>query len=198
MTKLWGPLGWITLHSISVCYPDNPTDADKRILEEFMNAFGSTLACVYCRQHFARMFQDYKNKHPEWKQSRHNLFLAIARMHNSVNKRLEKPYPKTVGESLDMLVRATAYTTPLAFRAKYIEYLLKDWGRQRGTGQGYGAYQSVLVMQKIINEYWNPRDVLFQNVELAEGDLLDYVKNVVSQRPSIPKFNLRSLLGKRS
>lgn len=197
MTKVWGPMGWITLHSISVAYPDTPSQEDKRILEEFMNAFGSCITCIHCKNHFISMFADYKSKVPTWKNSKKDLFLAICRMHNAVNKRLDKPQPRTVAECIDFLKRATAYTTQSEFREKYSNYLIGDWRHYRTTGDGVGGFSSAQTVKKIINEYWNKREVSFSDVSFEEENVLEYSQVYKSQKPVVPKFNLNALLGIR-
>jgi len=42
-TKIWGPLGWMTLHSISAIYPEKPSFADMEILKKFMDFFAATI-----------------------------------------------------------------------------------------------------------------------------------------------------------
>ena len=197
MTKVWGPMGWMTLHSISICYPDEPTDVDKRILNEFMNAFGGSITCVHCRQHFAKMFSDYKSKIPSWLNTKKDLFLAICRMHNAVNKRLDKPQPKTVAECLAFLKLATSYTSPRDFREKYSAYLLRDWKHHRQTGDGVIGYKNSEIVAKINNEYWNQREVSYNDIKFDEDDVLTYSSTVKApERTVIPKFNLSRLLGK--
>jgi hypothetical protein len=197
MTKVWGPMGWMTLHSISVCYPEEPTLTDKQILQEFMNAFAGCITCVYCRQHFAQMFSDYKSKIPSWLNSRRDLFLAICRMHNAVNKRLDKPQPKTVSECIDFLKRATSYTSPRVFRENYANYLLRDWNSQRNYGEGLSGYKNAEIVKKINEQYWNSHEVSYDEVSFEEDNVLEYSKAFVSQTPVIPKFNLNRLLGRR-
>jgi hypothetical protein len=197
MTKVWGPMGWMTLHSISVCYPDEPTDGDKRVLDEFMNAFGSCITCIYCRTHFASMFADYKQKVPSWKNSKKDLFLAICRMHNAVNKRIDKPQPKTVAECIESLKRATTYTSPRDFREKYCNYLMRDWSSQRTYGEGLSGYTNAQKVRKINEEYWNNRETSYDSVSFEEDNVLEYSKAFESQKLVIPKFNLNALLGKR-
>lgn len=197
MTKVWGPMGWMTLHSISVCYPDEPTQTDKQILQEFMTAFGSCITCVYCRNHFASMFSDYKRKVPTWLNSKKDLFLAICRMHNAVNKRLDKPQPKTVSECIESLKRAITYTSPRDFRQRYCEYLIGDWMRQRYTGEGLGGLKSAETVKKINEEYWNKREVSYDDVSFEEDNVLEYSQAYPSQKPVIPKFNLNRLLGRQ-
>lgn len=197
MTKVWGPMGWMTLHSISVCYPDEPSDSDKHILQEFMNAFGACITCMYCRQHFLSMFTDYKAKVPSWLNSKKDLFLAICRMHNAVNKRLDKPQPKTVEECIESLKRATSYTSARDFRSKYADYLIRDWFSQRNSGEGHVGYRNAHIVKKINDEYWNYREVSYDDISFEEDNVLDYSQAFQSQKPVMPKFNLNSLLGRR-
>ena len=103
MTKVWGPLGWMMVHSVSVCYPETPTEMDKHVASEFMEAFGRTITCEQCRNHYATLFETYKRNVPTWLNSRRDFFLAICRMHNNVNKRLDKPTPSTVAECISTL-----------------------------------------------------------------------------------------------
>ena len=103
MSKYWGPLGWMTLHSISLNYPDNPLIEDKQILLRFMNNFTESITCPSCQSHFKTIFQSYIGLFPDWNASKHNLFIFIARAHNTVNKRLDKPLIRTVSDCLETL-----------------------------------------------------------------------------------------------
>ena len=197
MTKVWGPMGWMTLHSISVAYPDTPTESDRRIVNEFMNAFATSITCVYCRDHFNKMFSDYKSKVPSWANSKRDLFLAICRMHNAVNKRLDKPQTTSVAESIEWLKRATSYTTQSQFRENYANYLIRDWSYQRQSGDGHAGYLSSITIKKINDEYWTPREVQYSNISFEEDNVSHYSEGYTSQKAVIPKFNLNALLGRR-
>lgn len=197
MTKVWGPMGWMTLHSISVAYPDVPSEQDKKILEEFMNAFAGSITCVYCRNHFRTMFTDYKSKVPMWKNSKKDLFLAICRMHNAVNKRLDKPQPKTVVECIEFLKRASAYTSQSEFRAKYSAYLLADWSKYRLSPEGVNGYASATTVKRIIEEYWNKQEVSYSSISFEEDNVLDYSQAFSNEKFVLPKFRLNRLLAKR-
>ncbi len=190
-------MGWMTLHSISVSYPESPSQEDKQILEQFMNAFGGSITCTYCRNHFSTMFADYKRKVPSWLNSRRDLFLAVCRMHNAVNKRLDKPQPKTVDECIQWLKRATSYTTPRQFRDSYANYLLRDWGKNRNFGEGVIGYKNAQTVKKIIDEYWNLRDTQYSSVMFEEDNVLEYSQGYETQKAVIPKFNLNRLLGRQ-
>jgi len=189
MTKIWGPVGWMTIHSISVCYPEEPSIEDKAILNDFMNAFGFTITCPSCNQHFSTMFNAYKQSVPSWNNSRRDLFLAICRMHNTVNKRIDKPCPKTVQECLDSLKNATSYTSPTEFRKQYIEYLRSQWRYQPGSIQMI----SVDKMRKINEEYWNKREVSYSDVSFPEDDVLAYSNQPITKKIIFPRMSLRNV-----
>ena len=188
MTSHWGPLGWMTLHSISVCYPITATIADKQVLDEFMQAFGLTITCSICNGHFSKMFNGYKIAVPTWNNSRYDLFIAICKMHNTVNKRLNKPIPKTVGECLDVLQTATKYSTSNEFRKKYIEYLGGQWRHF------LILKQKVDVMKKINEEYWTSRENGYSNLGFdITTDTSTYPTQPHEQKMVFPKLNLRNI-----
>ena len=184
MTAIWGPMGWMTLHSISVNYPENPTVEDKQILDRFMNAFGESITCPHCKDDFAKMFPRYKTVHPEWNTSRYNLFLAIVRMHNTVNKKLDKPSPKTVAEALELLRNATSITTPSEFRQKYIDHVMKFWNSLRNSHNHFiiVSLRSSQEMNKINLEYWNLRESSYE--DLPEAEIFD-ISYQYSSNPEI-------------
>lgn len=154
MTSLWGPLGWMTLHSVSMLYPENPSHADKEILKRFMDAFRETLTCIHCYHHFKILFQNYTSLHPDWADSRFNLFLFVARAHNTVNNRLNKPKPATVQACIDTFRSNTVITSAFVYRAKYIEYLSRNWSREM-SGEGMMKLAHVRELQRINSDYWN-------------------------------------------
>ena len=194
MTARWGPLGWMTLHSISVSYPDEPTEADMRILNEFMDAFAATITCVHCRNHFGDMFKGYKKNVPSWANSKRDLFLAICRMHNTVNKRLDKPSPKTVAESILFLINATKYTSQTDFRKNYIEYLFRDWNNY-GRGSYYLniAISNTKRMQKINEEYWNSREVSYDSLSFPEDNVLTYQNQPTLTKMFFGKIKIKNV-----
>jgi hypothetical protein len=154
MTSLWGPLGWMTLHSVSLLYPEIPSQTDKEILKRYMNAFRDSITCPHCEQHFKVMFQNYTASHPEWNSSRFQFFLFVVRAHNTVNRRLNKPCPATVQECLDMYYANTKFNSGLVYRSKYLEYLTRNWAREM-TGDGMMHMGETRQMKRITDEYWN-------------------------------------------
>ena len=170
MAKVWGPLGWMALHSISVCYPLEPTYEEKLICMRFIELFGDSITCRYCKDHYQKMHQTYKTMYPGYLNSKRDLFLFITRMHNSVNKKLDKPVIQSVKDSLELLQANTKSVTGQSFRDQYINYLIRNWSYDM-TGEGMIMKAKAYELQKINNSYWNPRNQDF-NIELEEADIV--------------------------
>jgi hypothetical protein len=117
-------------------------------------------------------------------------------MHNIVNKRLDKPIPRTVEECLIFLKNATTYTSQTEFRKKYIEYLFRDWNNYgRGTSYLVIASSNAGRMQKLNEEYWNTKEVSYDSISWRDGDVTSYPNQLVHQG-SI-KFNTSNFGFKR-
>lgn len=170
MTKLWGPLGWMTLHSVSLIYPERPTPDEKRIATRFLDLFGETITCIYCKTHFANMYTIYKSTHPEFLDSRQEFALFAFRAHNTVNRRVDKPRPSSVSQCLETLRTATQTTSLKQFRDSYLTYLANNWGKEFSS-YGFMMRHCVSEMIKINNEYWTPRE-LKTIPDLGEADVL--------------------------
>lgn len=156
MTSLWGPLGWMTLHSVSLLYPESPSEADKQIVKRYVELFRDTLSCPYCHSHFTVILNNYITEHPEWLNSKFNFFLFVVRAHNTVNKRLSKPKPGSVQECLDTYAKNTQLTPGIMYRQKYLEYLSRNWSREM-SGEGFMRLSQVRELRRITEEYWNRR-----------------------------------------
>jgi hypothetical protein len=175
MTARWGPLGWLTLHSISANYPENPTPEDKLILKKFIDLFGDTISCPSCKAHFGSMYQTYIARNPYWWNSRAELFTFICRAHNTVNSRLDKPIIQSIRDSIDTLIMLTKNTSASEYRRQYLLYLQRNWASP--DSQGFIMSRSVREMMKINNEYWNHRETNF-SVEIPEADIVRPILNV--------------------
>lgn len=154
MTSLWGPLGWMTLHSVSLLYPESPSNTDKQILKRYVDLLRDTITCPHCQQHFKIIYANYVRNHPEWANSKFDFFLFVVRAHNTVNNRLNKPKPGSVSACLEAYKNATTNTSGLGFRHSYINYLIRNYGREM-SGEGYMRLSEVREMKKINEEYWN-------------------------------------------
>jgi hypothetical protein len=133
------------------------------------------------------MFENYTRKHPEWASSRFNLFLFIARAHNTVNKRLDKPLKKTVQECIDAIASASQYTSLTEFRKKYITYVIQRMTAEMGGDSmikaGYGRE-----MQRINDTYWNSK----VTTDTSSFDMTADVLESVSSTPGNMDFMVGS------
>lgn len=173
-TKFWGPLGWMTLHSVSSIYPEKPTSEERLILEKFVEMFRETITCVHCKNHFTGMLNKYRRIHPEWSSSRYDFFLFICRAHNTVNKRLDKPIFPTLQSCIDRLQENTKVTSAAVYRNAYLNYLISNWQREMSS-EGYINVDIAKKMKKINEEYFTPRDTNFVGLTLLEGNVLELI-----------------------
>lgn len=189
MTQIWGPLGWMTLHSISVGYPEFPSELDKQQLNVFMEAFSQSITCPSCRDHFLSMFSKYKTNIPNWNSTRYNLFLAICRMHNSVNKRLDKPSPKSVAECISTLKNATSVTSQMEFREKYFNHVIRNWESLSNYPGTFIPLQNARTMKQIHDNYWKNYMTSYDNLNFPESDVNEFNNNVIYNVPNFRNSN---------
>lgn len=170
MTKIWGPLGWATLHSIAALYPDDPTELEKKLLVQWMEAFRRTIVCEKCHNHFTQLMKEYSAFYPSWNTSRKNLSLFILRAHNTVNKR-NGTSVLTVKEAFEHLRRKVDPSTSKLQRQSYILYIRRDWSKQT-TLAGASSARFVKELTTVETEYWSTRDLFTWNEieQLVDGD----------------------------
>lgn len=173
-TKFWGPLGWMTLHSVSSIYPERPTTEERLILERFVEMFRETITCIHCKRHFTGMLNKYKQVHPEWSSSRYDFFLFVCRAHNTVNRRLDKPVFPTIQSCVERLQENTKVTTAATYRNAYLNYLITTWQREL-TSEGFISADIAKKMKKINDEYFSSRDTNFVGLVLADGNALELI-----------------------
>jgi hypothetical protein len=197
MTSRWGPMGWITLHSISLNYPVNPTHEDKGIVKRFLDRFAECITCPSCKNHFTTIFANYQRRHPEWANTRFDLFLFIVRAHNTVNKRLDKPILATVKDCLDTLKNISKITHFSVYRQNYMSYILTNWGRQF-DGEGMIMANVGRDLIKINNEYWNLRETDINTIEFPEENVMEFVpENRPINPPGLGTISLQRPVGFR-
>jgi Erv1 / Alr family len=182
MTARWGPLGWLTLHSISANYPENPSYSDKMVVKRFIDLFAETISCPSCKTHFGSMYQTYMARNQNWWNSRAEVFAFVCRAHNTVNARLDKPIIQTVRDSIDTLLMLTKNTSAMEYRKQYLLYLQRNWASP--DAEGFMMSRSVREMIKINNEYWNPRETNF-NVEIPEADIVRPIMSIRSHTGTV-------------
>lgn len=84
--NVWGKCGWVLIHSISINYPNNPSNSEKKNIIEFFTSLGKVLPCRYCRQHYKENLKEL----PIQANSKLELVYWTIDLHNKVNKSLGK------------------------------------------------------------------------------------------------------------
>jgi len=158
MTSYWGPLGWMTLHSASLLYPDEPSQSEKLIADRFIELFGNTISCYQCKSHFQDMLKRYKTWNPGYLNSKKEFALFVFRAHNTVNKRIDKPILNTVKDCMQTLKNANSYSNLNSMRNSYLIYLQNNWNKEY-TADAFSARRNVQELIKINNEYFNLRTI---------------------------------------
>jgi hypothetical protein len=95
MTKVWGPPGWLFLHSISFGYPytinhKNPAHKNKKAeYATFFNYVGTVLPCKYCRESYLDFLKEYPVENHL--NTREEITKWLYNIHNRVNDKLGVP-----------------------------------------------------------------------------------------------------------
>ena len=84
--NIWGPSAWIFLHTVTLQYPEKPTDDDKKKYYVFFNSLKDILPCPNCKIHYSESI----TKKPIQLESRKELFEWLIDIHNEVNIRTGK------------------------------------------------------------------------------------------------------------
>jgi hypothetical protein len=191
MTAVWGPLGWMTLHSVSTSYPETPTPTERQLLSSWLDMFRDTITCPHCREHFTTMLQNYRARIPTLLDSRQEFSMIVFRAHNAVNQRLSKPVYKTLVECMAVL-RTNTQTRPAAdYRTAYLNHIMRYW-RTFQDITGIVALKKINEMRKIEADYFAPRDTRFTVQLLDRGVVIprEWVEGGSSQTAS-PSPSLR-------
>ena len=95
MTKVWGPAGWMFLHSVAFGYPQEIDGKDpehvmkRQSYKLFFESIGHVLPCKYCRE----SYQQYARDMPidNFLDTRRGLCRWLYAIHNMVNEKLDVP-----------------------------------------------------------------------------------------------------------
>lgn len=89
VTKIWGPIFWTALHTISFNYPVKPTAEDKKHYRDYIYSLRYILPCKYCRINLAKNLKE-KPLQACHMASRETFSRYIYELHELVNKMLGK------------------------------------------------------------------------------------------------------------
>lgn len=54
LPSIWGKSAWTFFHLVTFCYPNNPTEHDKKTYYQFFILFGKVLPCDKCKFNFKK------------------------------------------------------------------------------------------------------------------------------------------------
>lgn len=192
MTKIWGPLGWATLHSIAALYPDEPSDLERTLLDRWIDSFRRCIVCEKCHQHFTKMLTEYKRMYPMWNTSRKELSLFVLRAHNTVNARTQKPV-YSVSDALSLLRQNVSEDKAHLMRQSYIVFIQRDWSRHTSL-QGITALRIVQDMITTETEYWGKRQLSWDEIApLVEGESVGPIQSILSEGRSLSLVQPRAI-----
>lgn len=152
MTSVWGPMGWMTLHSMASLYPDAPTAAEKALMQSWLDLFAGTITCPSCQGHFRETLDAYRARFPGMVESRAAFLLFSFRAHNSVNHRLRKPIYSTVAECFDVLQNNVKTRTATQYRQAYYGHITRHW-KMLQDAAGMSALRKIAELNKIETSY---------------------------------------------
>ena len=102
--KIWGPSGWLFLHTITLNYPHNPTIYDKEHYKNFFLNLQNVLPCRYCSHNYKLHLKKYPID--KYLNSKKNLIQWLIHIHNEVNIIFNK---KTITYSEFILIYKNIY-----------------------------------------------------------------------------------------
>ena len=127
MTSIWGPLGWMTLHSVASCYSDSPTQSEIALTQTWLDMFQTTITCPSCKEHFGIVLASYRRLYPQMLASRADFLVFTFRAHNAVNRRLNKPIYPTVAACFEALRTIVKTRSAREYRTSYIRHIQRFW-----------------------------------------------------------------------
>ena len=119
--NLWGPHGWIFLHSISYQRDERIIDSAK--IKQFIELLGDYIPCPGCSHHFKQNYKSTPNI--KFEDAIHNLDLFgdyIVEIHNLVNESKKDPkYPNfSYQQSKDIHINDNSYHNSMLFLSTMI------------------------------------------------------------------------------
>lgn len=192
MTKLWGPMGWATLHSVAALYPDHPSQHEIQLAETWINCFSRSIVCPSCQGHFKKMYDTYRTSRPQIFSSRTEFVLFVLRAHNTVNRRLNKKV-YTLDECWKILESwSQAYCTWQ--RRRYLDHIQRQWAAQVSM-EGIVAMTFVRQLNTAESGYWGAKTLDWSAVRAtfpsayATAVVVPIVEHKPKQSPSDLSFN---------
>jgi hypothetical protein len=187
MTSIWGPLGWMTLHSTACAYPELPTPSEKELMSSWLELFRASITCPSCRDHFTSLLNNYRIHFPGMLNSRQDFVIFTFRAHNAVNRRIHKPLYTSVEECLATLRNIVKIRSAREYRNTYLAHITRHWKVMQDVN-GIVVLKKIQEMKRIEAEYVSQRDTNFEvqlrpDIVVLPHDTLERSNEVQVQRP---------------
>ena len=187
MTSIWGPLGWMTLHSTACAYPELPTPSEKELMSSWLELFRASITCPSCRDHFTSLLNNYRIHFPGMLNSRQDFVIFTFRAHNAVNRRIHKPLYTSVEECISTLRNIVKIRSAREYRNTYLAHITRHWKVMQDVN-GIVVLKKIQEMKRIEAEYVSQRDTNFEvqlrpDVVVLPHDSLERSNEVQVQRP---------------
>lgn len=187
MTSIWGPLGWMTLHSTACAYSENPTAAERELMTSWLDLFRDSITCPSCKEHFSTLLNNYRIHFPGMLNSRQDFAIFTFRAHNAVNRRIHKPIYSSVEECLVTLRNVVKTRHAREYRTNYLAHITRHWKVMQDVN-GIVVLKKIQEMKRIETEYVTLRDTNFEvqlksDIVVLPQDTLERTNEVQVQRP---------------
>lgn len=187
MTSIWGPLGWMTLHSTACAYPELPTPSEKELMSSWLELFRASITCPSCRDHFTSLLNNYRIHFPGMLNSRQDFVIFTFRAHNAVNRRIHKPLYTSVEECISTLRNIVKIRSAREYRNTYLAHITRHWKVMQDVN-GIVVLKKIQEMKRIEAEYVSQRDTNFEvqlrpDIVVLPHDSLERSNEVQVQRP---------------
>jgi hypothetical protein len=181
----------MTLHSVASCYPDTPLQSEKALMQTWLDMFQSTITCPSCREHFGTALGSYRRQYPYMLSSREEFLVCTFRLHNAVNRRLNKPIHSTVAACFEQLRNNVRSRTARDYRIAYINHIQRFWRTMQDV-TGITALKKINEMRKIEYEYLQKHENNFER-DIPENTvvLLNHSLDAQTETPSPVRMDTR-------
>ena len=115
-TNVWGPAGWVFLHSIAQNYPWKPTHEQMEYYYNFFKVIGNVLPCRYCRESYQQFIEEPGTQLSlKTMKNRKSIVTWLYKIHNKVNRKLDIKSNPTLKEVWDKYesFRSKCHKTPV-------------------------------------------------------------------------------------
>ena len=92
-TRIWGPMLWFLLHTMSFNFPCQPTQQQRECYRNFYESVRYVLPCGACRDNLSANMKASGYDRERVYKNRQTLSSWVYRLHCSVNDMLHKPSP---------------------------------------------------------------------------------------------------------